>query len=262
MGFGYVAKGRGWMRAAVYRVVGAPNFVRRLQWPTIARLLELAPEHVVLDVGCGDLQLTVELAKRHVRAVIAIDPAARLTGLGYVARRFERLRLVRGDGGRLPLANRSVDRVLASSVLQMVPQPERLLAECRRVLKPGGRLVVTVPEAYCYLPRLFRNGASYEDFLQELNRMFDVKGTGYVPESDLVGLLRANGFQPAPEGSARVPGPIGSFIWEASLAVSHRLRDSRVPMLLAFALYPLARLEPRPRRGGRGCELVMSAVAS
>jgi SAM-dependent methyltransferase len=241
-------------------LVGAPTFVRRLQWPAIAELLELAPEHVVLDVGCGDLQLSVELAKRDVRAVIAIDPTPRLGLLGYVARRFPRLRVVRSDGGRLPLADASVDRVLASSVLQMVPQPGRLLAECRRVLKAGGRLVVTVPEAYCYLPRLFRNGAAYDDFLQELNRMFGVEGTGYVREGDLVELLRTAGFQPA--SGARVPGPIGSFIWEASLAASHRLRDSRVPVLLAFALYPLARLEPRGDRGRRGCELVMAAVAS
>ena len=254
MAFGYPP--RGIVRGTIQRLVGAPNFLRRLQWPAIARLLALAPEHVVLDVGAGDLQLTAELAKRRVRAVIAADAAPRIATLGFVARRLPRLRLVRADGMRLPLANGSVDRVLASSVLQMVPDPRALLAECRRVLKAGGVLVLTVPEAYRYLPRLLRNRARYGEFLQKLNRMFGVKGSGYVAEDELQAMLVAAGFTPGER--TRVPGPLGSFIWESSVGATHRLGSSLVPSLLAFAWYPLARLD---RRQG-GCELLMAAAAS
>jgi SAM-dependent methyltransferase len=245
--FGYPP--RGFLRGTFQRLFGAPNYLRRLQWPTIARLLALEPDHVVLDVGAGDLQLTAELAKRRIRAVIAADAAPRLATLGYVARRLPRLRLLRADGMRLPLADASVDRVLGSSVLQMVPDPGALLAECRRVLKRAGVLVLTVPEAYRYLPR-------DPEFLARLNRLFGVKGKGYVGEGELRSMLVTAGFEVRER--ARIPGPLGSFVWEASVGATHRLGSSFVPAMLAFAWYPLARLESRQG----GCELLMAAVAS
>lgn len=254
MPFGYVPRGRGVARSLWHRAFGAPNFLRRLQWPAIADLLALAPGHVILDLGCGDLQLSAELAKRDVGAVIATDASPRLEGLGYVARQLPRLRLVRANGERLPFATGSVDRVLASSVLQMVPDPALLLAECRRVLKPQGRLVLTVPDAYRYFSGLLRDTHTRE----ELNRMFGVEGRGYLSEDEVGRLLK--GARLAPVAMARAPGRIGTFIWEASLALTYRLRDSRLPMLLAFAFYPLGLLGRLERNPAQGCELLMAAT--
>jgi SAM-dependent methyltransferase len=258
LAFGYVPSGMA--RGLVYRIFGAPNFLRRLQWPAIADLLALEPGHVVLDLGCGDLQLSAELAKRDVRAVIATDASPRLVGRSYVARQVPRLRLVRADGGRLPLANACVDRVLASSILQMVPNPGALLAECRRVLKPGGRLVLTVPDAYRYFPRLSRD----KDTREELNRMFGVEGKGYLSEPEVSGLLATAGFKPVTRaggrGGQRIPGPVGTFLWEASLALTYRLGDSRLPMLLAFAFYPLGLLDRLGATSTQGGELLMAAT--
>jgi SAM-dependent methyltransferase len=258
--FGYVP--RGMARGLLHRAFGAPNFLRRLQWPTVSHFLDLDQDHVVLDVGCGDLHLTAELAKRKVKAVIATDASPRLERLGYVARQLPRLRIVRTDATALPLANNSVDRVLASSVLQMVREPAALLAECRRVLSRTGILVLTVPESYRYLPRLFGNGDRYTAFLGRLSRMFGVEGMGYISESELKALLRAAGFRPV--AKTRVPGPLGTFIWEASLATTYRFNDSRLAMLLAFASYPFARMAgaARSRAGAAGCELVMSATVA
>lgn len=50
-----------------------------------------------------------------------------------------------GDGARLPIRDRSVDTVLSTEVLEHVPDPALLVYEMARVLKPGGKLLLTVP---------------------------------------------------------------------------------------------------------------------
>ena len=53
--------------------------------------------------------------------------------------------MVRGDLLPLPLPDASVDRVIASEVLEHIPDDVTAMAEIARVLKPGGRVAVTVP---------------------------------------------------------------------------------------------------------------------
>jgi SAM-dependent methyltransferase len=57
----------------------------------------------------------------------------------------DRARDVRADAHRLPLADASVDWVLLVGVLEHVDDPDRVLEEARRVLKPGGLGYVAVP---------------------------------------------------------------------------------------------------------------------
>jgi SAM-dependent methyltransferase len=49
------------------------------------------------------------------------------------------------EDGAIPLGHGAVDAIWCSHVLQFVPDALGLLHECRRVLRPGGKLVVTVP---------------------------------------------------------------------------------------------------------------------
>jgi SAM-dependent methyltransferase len=274
MAFGYVPRSRGvvgGVYAALHHVTGAPSLLRRLQWPVVRTFLDRGPGQVLLDVGCGDLQLSAELAKAPQGTVIAIDPVSRLARLGYVRARHSRLRLVQGDGTRLPLAGGSVDRVLASSVLQMIPKPESLLRECHRVLRPGGRLVLTVPEGYRYLPRLYNADSwrrrwlgallglprEYGAFLEGLNRRFGVQGTGYLSERDLERLLEGAALRAVER--RRVPGRLGTLVWETAILLFYRLGGARWPLLLSFVFYPLASLSGTARNDGVGCELVLVA---
>ena len=94
------------------------------------------------DLGCGTGRLSMALAP-FVRRVIAVDESdamlgaarARLEGLGNVE-------LQRSELESLPLAQGELDAAILCLVLHYVANPVRVLAEARRVLAPGGRLLV------------------------------------------------------------------------------------------------------------------------
>ncbi len=98
----------------------------------------------VLDLGCG--------AGRFVAALR--DAGADPVGVELAEAALERarrnvpgadLRLVANDGA-LPLGHGEVDLVWCSEVLEHVPDTIAFLTEVRRVLRRGGRLLVTVPD--------------------------------------------------------------------------------------------------------------------
>ena len=99
----------------------------------------------VLDVGCGTGRGTAGLKKRwHDAEVIALDlslPMLREArrNRGWF-RPFER---VCADGQALPFPDRSMDVVYSNLCLQWFDSPRPLLAECARVLKPGGFMVAS-----------------------------------------------------------------------------------------------------------------------
>jgi 2-polyprenyl-6-hydroxyphenyl methylase/3-demethylubiquinone-9 3-methyltransferase len=94
----------------------------------------------VLDLGCGGGLLSNYLAERGHR-VIGIDPTAEnLT----VARANDRSRTAiyeLGDAGELPYDRHSFDVVCAMDLLEHIEDPERVIAEASRVLRPGGLFV-------------------------------------------------------------------------------------------------------------------------
>jgi SAM-dependent methyltransferase len=115
-------------------------------WPRRRALLlgELQPGDRVLDLGCG--------AGRFVAALQVAG--ANVVGVELAAAALERarrnvpgadLRMVEPDGG-LPLGHGEIDLVWCSEVLEHVPDTGAFLNEVRRVLKRGGRLLVTVPD--------------------------------------------------------------------------------------------------------------------
>jgi 2-polyprenyl-3-methyl-5-hydroxy-6-metoxy-1,4-benzoquinol methylase len=103
----------------------------------------------LLDAGCGFGSLSVYLAYLGAD-VTALDVAAqRLTVGRQVAREFDLpVRWIEGSLQELPLADRSFDLVvLNNSLCYVVPTPERMvsLVHIRRVLRPGGRVLMRNP---------------------------------------------------------------------------------------------------------------------
>ena len=114
-------------------------------WAAWSRALGLLlPALDVADLGCGEGYLTIEAA-RWARRVISVDRSREvLTRARALAarRRVANVTWKRGELERLPIADGAVDVALLSQALHHADEPARALAEARRILRPGGRVLL------------------------------------------------------------------------------------------------------------------------
>lgn len=137
--------------------------------------LGLPADARVVDLGCGTGGTMKALRGLARFAGLDMSPAA----ARFAARRTGDVVLC-GVATDLPLRDASVDAVLALDVFEHIPDDGRAVAEVRRVLKPGGALVATVP---CH-PALF---SEHDRALHHVRR--------YTREGFLA-LLRGHGLTP------------------------------------------------------------------
>ena len=95
----------------------------------------------VLDVGCGSGWFSREAARRGAR-VTSLDIAMQLL---HETRRKVHTERVNADACALPFADASFDMVISSECIEHTLDPRLALREIHRVTRPGGRLLVTVP---------------------------------------------------------------------------------------------------------------------
>ncbi len=110
------------------------------------RVLKYLPGRggTVVDLGCGDGYLSYLIAQRNYR-VISVDIAATRLQKLKEKREEQSIKLLQADIKRTGLADRTVDTVVCSEVLEHIPDYEEVLQEAYRILKPGGQFIVTVP---------------------------------------------------------------------------------------------------------------------
>jgi SAM-dependent methyltransferase len=117
---------------------------RRVLSRTIDRL-SLPPRPRILDAGCGSGRNMVDFARRGAVTGVELSPVsadlARARGVGEV---------VEGSIVEMPFAPASFDLAVCLDVIEHIPDDVSALRELRRVVAPGGTLVVTVP-AYQWL---------------------------------------------------------------------------------------------------------------
>lgn len=110
--------------------------------------LQPAPRQIVLDVGCGFGAFHPRLCATGARVLGMDTSAGMLQEASDQARRLGlSAQLVRADAQALPVASASCDALLASHMLFHVPDIPLALREMRRVLKRGGRVLVSTNAA-------------------------------------------------------------------------------------------------------------------
>ena len=164
-------------------------------WEGLSRgLLRLAPRQRYVDLGIGDGMLTLMLAEV-AESVTAVDLSPEMLGQlesRARAKNIDNIEGVEGDIEDLPLDDGLFDIAVLSQALHHAIDPAQCLAEARRVLKPGGKLLL--------LDLLAHGEGWVRDRLQHRHLGFT--------EGDLRRLVTEAGFEGvAIERAARDPQP-------------------------------------------------------
>ncbi|MFO0682584.1 MAG: metalloregulator ArsR/SmtB family transcription factor [Sandaracinus sp.] len=145
-------------------------------WESMAlAFLQLAEVGDVLDAGCGDGTVASMIAPI-AASLTCLDKSERLVEAAR-ARLEKKARVLVGDVEALPLPEASFDTVLLLHVLASVRDPERALAECARVLRPGGRVLVVTLDKHEHLDVAAQYGHVHAGFRpKQVQKMLEKVG--------------------------------------------------------------------------------------
>jgi arsenite methyltransferase len=126
-------------QSAIEGALGVGNHLRHA---------EIAVGDTLVDLGCGagiDTILAAQLT----------GPSGRVIALDFLPDMLERTRAaaaeigltniepLQGDIEAIPLPDASVDHIISNGVVNLAPRKARVLAECARVLRPGGKITLS-----------------------------------------------------------------------------------------------------------------------
>ena len=122
------------------QVTGVVGYFYEMYRSAVIARVTGTPPRDILEIGCGE---------GHMFEGTGITPVQMDVSMRRLTHAVSRGRWVLcADGYQLPFANASFSTVLLIAVLEHTREPWRILAEAHRVLKPGGRVVMVVPNDF------------------------------------------------------------------------------------------------------------------
>lgn len=121
------------------------------------QFLQVQPADRVLEIGFGPGEAIAEAARLTPKGFVAgIDHSEAMLKMATERNRRavaeDRVELTLGDARGLPYPDGGFDKVFAVNVFHFWPEPAIELAECRRVLKPGGRVLFYLTHPTSWIP--------------------------------------------------------------------------------------------------------------
>jgi ubiquinone/menaquinone biosynthesis C-methylase UbiE len=142
----------------------------------------------ILDLGCGTGRFSQGLATRFDADVVGVDPSRKMLAIAREKPHEPRVRYAEGRAEAIPLEAGSVDMVFTSMTFHHFTDRALAASECRRVLRPGGALLVRTAtreqiDSYAYVPFIPVTRRLHEEVLPrvaEIRGVFESAGLLHV----------------------------------------------------------------------------------
>jgi SAM-dependent methyltransferase len=126
------------------------NYWFRRHQAVYAAILDDLAGARVLEAGCGEGYGAAMLVTGGAERVVALDYDAAATV--HVRRSYSDLAVVRGNLVALPFGDDTYDAVVSLQTIEHLWDQAEFVAECRRVVRPGGRLILSTPNRRTFPP--------------------------------------------------------------------------------------------------------------
>lgn len=116
-----------------------------LKWPKLRKFIPIENNIIIVDFGCGNGKILSEIKKINSKAkLIGLDVS--ITALEQAKKDFPEIEFYKiTDGGKFPFNDETIDFIFSSEVIEHIYDTENAFSEIARILKPGGKILLTTP---------------------------------------------------------------------------------------------------------------------
>jgi len=124
------------------------EYEQKMRSKAVLEMLKAESEDFVLDLGCANGRDLIELSGRGVNNFLGVDISPEMIAEAkreFVLRSIDTNKVEVGDAVKLDFGDNVFDKLIASEVIEHIPNVSDAIKEMNRVLKPGGKLVISTP---------------------------------------------------------------------------------------------------------------------